>query len=133
MKYFRKLLAATAVIGLALGGRAFAQAPAAAPPPAQALMKIDTQSLASGYRASKVISRTVVNEAGKTVGTIEDLIIAPDTKVPWAVLSVGGFLGVGTKYVVIPFDQLVITAKSVVLPGATKASMKALPDFKFDS
>jgi VIT1/CCC1 family predicted Fe2+/Mn2+ transporter len=41
------------------------------------------------------------NEAKETVGTIDDLIVTPTEKVPFAVLSVGGFLGMGTKYVVV--------------------------------
>jgi hypothetical protein len=47
------------------------------------------------------------------------------------VLSVGGFLGLGTKYVVVPFGSLHIQDKKVVLPGATKDALKALPEFKY--
>lgn len=35
----------------------------------------------------------MVNEANETVGKIDDLIVTPTDKVPFAVLSVGGFLG----------------------------------------
>ena len=45
----------------------------------------------------------MVNEANETVGTIDDLIVTPGGQAPYAVLSVGGFLGMGTKYVVVPF------------------------------
>ena len=48
-----------------------------------------------------MVGGTVVNE---TVGTIDDLILTPNEKVPFAVLSVGGFLGMGTKYVVVPYS-----------------------------
>jgi hypothetical protein len=58
-------------------------------------MKVDPQSVATGYRTSKVVGSTVVNEANETVGTIDDLIVTPSEKVPFAVLSVGGFLGMG--------------------------------------
>jgi hypothetical protein len=74
---------------------------------------------------------TVVNEANETVGTIDDLIVTPSEKVPFAVLSVGGFLGMGTKYVVVPYSSLQVRDKKMVLPGATKESLKALPDFKY--
>ena len=60
-------------------------------------MKVDPQSLATGYRTSKVVGSTVINEANETVGTIDDLIVTPGEKVPFAVLSVGGFLGMGTN------------------------------------
>ena len=38
-------------------------------------MKVDPQILAAGYRTSKVVGATVVNEANETVGTIDDLIV----------------------------------------------------------
>ena len=75
---------------------------------------------------------TVVNEANETVGTIDDLIVVPSEKVPFAVLSVGGFLGMGTTYVVVPFSALDLNEKRVLLRGATKDSLKGLPPFKYN-
>jgi sporulation protein YlmC with PRC-barrel domain len=94
-------------------------------------MKVDPQSLATGYRTSKVVGATVVNEANETVGTIDDLIVTPTEKVPFAVLSVGGFLGMGTKYVVVPYSALKVGDNRMVLSGATKESLKNLPEFKY--
>jgi PRC-barrel domain len=94
-------------------------------------MKVDPASLTTGYRTSKVVGSTVVNEANETVGTIDDLIVTPSEKVPFAVLSVGGFLGLGTKYVVVPYNSLQVRDKKMMLPGATKDSLKALPEFKY--
>jgi hypothetical protein len=96
-------------------------------------MKVDPATLATGYRTSKVVGSTVVNEADVTVGTIDDLIVTPGEKVPFAVLSVGGFLGIGTKYVVVPFSSLQVKDKKMVLPGATKDSLMALPEFKYNT
>jgi len=76
-------------------------------------------------------SRSVVNEAGESVGTIDDLIVTPNEKVPFAVLSVGGFLGIGTKYVVVPYSALEVNDKRMMLRGATKESLKSLPEFKY--
>ena len=97
------------------------------------LMKVDPQSLATGYRTSKVVGSTVVNEANETVGTIDDLIVTPGGQAPYAVLSVGGFLGLGTKYVVVPFSSLQMQNNKIVLPGATKDALKALPEFRYKS
>ena len=85
-----------------------------------------------GLSVSKVVGSTVVNEANETVGTIDDLIVTPSEKVPFAVLSVGGFLGMGTKYVVVPYSALK-SGQENGLPGATKDSLKALPEFKYAS
>jgi hypothetical protein len=95
-------------------------------------MKVDPASLAAGCRTSKVVGSTVVNESKQAVGTIDDLIVTPTEKVPFAVLSVGGFLGMGTKYVVVPFSSLQVKDRQMVPPGATRDSLEALPAFKYN-
>jgi hypothetical protein len=50
------------------------------------------------------------------------------------VLSVGGFLGIGDKYVAVPYSDLKIGRDGnslKVTTDATKESLKALPDYKF--
>jgi len=123
------LLAGSAVLAAALSGPAFSQGT----PQTLSLMKVDPQSVATGYRTSKVVGSTVVNGANETVGTIDDLIVTPNEKVPFAVLSVGGFLGMGTKYVVVSFSALQVQDKKMVLTGATKESLKSLPEFKYSN
>jgi sporulation protein YlmC with PRC-barrel domain len=97
------------------------------------LVRVDVKSLETGYRTSKVVGASVTNEAGETIGKIDDLIVTPNDKIPYAVISVGGFLGVGTRYVVVPYTSLDIREKSMLLRGATKDSLKALPEFKYQS
>ena len=122
------LLAGAAILA-ALSGPAFSQGA----PQTLSLMKVDPQSVATGYRTSKVVGSSVVNEANETVGTIDDLIVTPNEKVPFAVLSVGGFLGVGSKYVVVSLSALQVKEKRIMLPGATKDSRKSLPEFKYST
>jgi hypothetical protein len=110
-----------------LGGQALAQGAKQT----VALTKVDPASLATGYRTSKVVGSIVVNEANDTVGTIDDLIVTPTDKVPYAVVSVGGFLGMGTRYVVVPYSAFEMNEKRMMLRGATKDSLKALPEFKY--
>lgn len=122
------------IVGAAsLAVLAAAPAYAQGTPQTVTLMKVDPQSLATGYRSSKVVGSTVVNEANETVGTVDDLIVTPSGQAPYAVLSVGGFLGLGTKYVVVPFTSLKIVDKKIVLPGGSKDALKALPEFKYTS
>jgi sporulation protein YlmC with PRC-barrel domain len=97
------------------------------------LVKVDVVKVSTGYRASKVLGSSVVNEAGDTVGKIDEIIVGPDGKAPFVVLSVGGFLGVGDKLVALPYEQMRTDGKKIVLPGATKDSLKALPEFKYSS
>ena len=97
------------------------------------LTKVDVVKIATGYRASKVIGSSVVNEANDTVGKVDDIIIGQDGKSPFVVLAVGGFLGMGNKLVVLPYEQLKTTGDKILLPGATKDALKALPEFKYAS
>ncbi|MGB3865612.1 MAG: PRC-barrel domain-containing protein [Xanthobacteraceae bacterium] len=124
-----KILAGSALLAASLGGPAFSQGS----PQTVTLTKADPASLATGYRTSKVVGSTVVNEANETIGTIDDLIVTSSEKVPFAVLSVGGSLGVGSKYVVVPFSSIQVKDKKMVLAGATKDSLKALPEFKYNT
>ena len=123
------VLAGAALIVAALSGPAFSQGA----PQTVSLMKVDPQSIATGYRMSKIVGSTVVNEANVTVGTINDLIITSSEKVPFAVLSVGGFLGMDKKYVVVAFSSLEVQDKRIVLPGATKESLTNLPEFEYNN
>jgi len=123
------LFAGAAVMVAAMSGPVYSQGK----PQTVTDMHVDMKALATGYRASKVVGSTVVNEANETVGTIDDLIVTPSDKVPFAVLSVGGFLGMGTKYVVVPYNSLQPHNKQMLLPGATKESLKTLPDFKYST
>jgi hypothetical protein len=127
----RHVLAIAAVITAALAAPAFVLAQGA--PQTVNLTKVDVVQVATGYRASKVIGASVVNEANDTVGTVDDIIIGQDGKSPFVVLSVGGFLGMGTKLIVLPYEQLKATENKLLLPGATKDSLKNLPEFKYAS
>ena len=97
------------------------------------LAKVDVQKLAAGYRASKVIGSSVVNEENEVIGKIDDLLVSLDGKEPYAVLSIGGFLGMGTHLVAVPYETLKSADDKIVLPGGTKNSLRMLPEFKYAS
>jgi hypothetical protein len=52
-----------------------------------------------GWRASRVVGATVFSDGNERIGTISDLIVTPEGGISEAVLSVGGFLGIGAKLV----------------------------------
>ena len=97
------------------------------------LTKVDVVRVATGFRASKIIGASVVNDAGDTVGKVDDVIIGEAGKSPFVVLAVGGFLGIGDKLVVLPYEQLKTMDRKIVMPGATKDALKDLPTFKYAS
>ena len=90
-----------------------------------------TEALSAGYRSSKVVGSSVVNDAKETIGKIDDLLVSRDGKQPYAVLSIGGFLGMGTHLVMVPYDTLKFAGDQVILPGGTKEGLKMLPEFKY--
>ena len=122
------LLAGAAMISVILS---FGSAGAQGTAQTVELVKVDVQTLAAGYRASKVIGSSVVNDANETIGKIDDLLVSSDGKRPYAVLSIGGFLGMGTHLVVVPYDTLRFADKKVMLPGGTKDGLRMLPEFKY--
>jgi hypothetical protein len=96
------------------------------------IAKVDVQTVAAGYRASKVIGSSVLNEANETIGKIDDLLVTRDGKEPYAVLSIGGFLGLGTHLVVVRYDSLRFDPDNkIVLPGGTKEGLTMLPAFEY--
>jgi len=97
-----------------------------------ALAKIDVVKASTGYRASKVIGASIVNDANETVGKVDDVILGDD-RASYVVLSVGGFLGVGDKLVALPYEAVRKTDDKLIMPGATKDALKALPEFKYAS
>jgi len=85
-------------------------------------------------RASKVVGASVYNDQNQSIGSIDDILMSDnDHKAGTAVISVGGFLGMGAKLVSVPFDQLKIQDDKIVMPGATKASLEGMPDYHYTS
>jgi len=96
-------------------------------------VKVDVTSVATtGFRASKLMRSDVYNRLDEKVGKVSELIIAADGKVSLAIISVGGFLGIGAKNVAVP-TQLFDVSKDgkVTLPEATKDRLKELPEFQY--
>ena len=47
-------------------------------------------------------------------------------------MSIGGFLGMGTHFVVVRYDSLKFAPDNkIVLPGATKDGLRMLPGFEY--
>jgi sporulation protein YlmC with PRC-barrel domain len=89
-------------------------------------------------RASKLIGASVYNDRNEKIGSVDDLVLGKDNKADEVVVSVGGFLGIGTKLVAVPYTQLKLgdtknasSDNKVVMPGATKESLKAQPGFNY--
>jgi len=80
-----------------------------------------------------VIGAKVRNANNDTVGTVQDIYVDAAGSIKTVVLSVGGFLGVGSKDVAMKWSDLKQSrdGKSVVLTTAfSKDQLKSMPDYK---
>lgn len=93
-----------AVVGTLL----LATAAFAAPPTAS-----ESQLKGSTWRTSKVVGLNVYNDKNENVGSINELLMDKSGNIKAAVLSVGGFLGMGSHYVAVPYDQIKFSIEPV--------------------
>ena len=92
----------------------------------------EQQVLAVGWSAKKnILGTAVYNSSNEKIGAVEDLIIAPDKAVSFAIVGTGGFLGIDRHDVAIPIGQLKLEGDKLMLPGATKEGLKVLPKFEY--
>jgi sporulation protein YlmC with PRC-barrel domain len=92
----------------------------------------DMKAVALGWSAKKqILDKDVYNDKDEKVGKVEDMIVAPDKAVSYVIIGVGGFLGMDRHDVAIPAGQLKIEGGKLMLPGATKEALKALPKFEY--
>jgi PRC-barrel domain len=82
---------------------------------------------------SKLTGSRVVNDKGEKIGTMDDFIVGRDEpRVLYAVLQVGGFLGLGKHLVVVPYETLILDPSGkITLPGGSKDELKRLPEFVY--
>lgn len=91
----------------------------------------DAASAMMGMKARDLIGRDVVNAAGREVGEIDDIVMNEQDNAIYAIVGVGGFLGLGEKDVAIPFEQLRLGADNVILMSEKGASdLKQMPSYK---
>ncbi|WP_339638191.1 PRC-barrel domain-containing protein [uncultured Sulfitobacter sp.] len=84
--------------------------------------------------ADDLIGSNVYSDAGEKIGDVDDLIVNLDGTVEGVVIGVGGFLGMGEKWVAVKMDSLsTMTDESGTLrlvSSATKTDLEAAEAFK---
>lgn len=88
------------------------------------------------YRVSRIIGTTVRNNQNENVGEVEDLIMEKGGDVKAAIISVGGFLGIGERWVAVNFDSLNLQPDGNnwrVILNTTRDQLKSAPEFKYES
>jgi sporulation protein YlmC with PRC-barrel domain len=110
------------------------------------------------YSAYKLVGINVYNQGNEKIGEVKDILLEKSGKAEKVILSVGGFLGLGERYVAVPYDQIkwvdeparsassdTKTTTGSATPtsstrkwypdhavyNATKDQLKAMPEFKY--
>ena len=92
----------------------------------------EAREVASGWSAKRqILGRAVFNDQGEKIGAVDDIIIAPDKTLTYAIIGAGGFLGVARHNVAVRVDQLTVNGDKLFLPGATKDALKQAPEFEY--
>ncbi len=81
-------------------------------------------------RMSLIMDKTVTNGLGQELGSIADVVVGPDSKVRFIILSHGGVLGIGDKLIPIPWKTVAIDEKNNrVHVDVNKKSLERAPNF----
>jgi hypothetical protein len=92
----------------------------------------ELRDVATGWSAKRqVLGQPVFNEKSEKVGTIDDIIVSPSKAISYGIVGAGGFLGVAKHDVAIPVNQFNQADGWLVLMGATKEAIKAMPPFEY--
>lgn len=134
---FKRHVALTAIGGVMLAAAAVAQtsspsnqppspqptAPStsapAAPAPAAETAKAPENNLAGQgkWRASKLMGVDIYGPDNKKVGDVTEVVFDKNGKIDLVTVGVGGFLGLGSKEVAIPFDQVQWSEEPMIAPA----------------
>jgi sporulation protein YlmC with PRC-barrel domain len=82
--------------------------------------------------ATDLIGKAVTGPNGEKLGSVQDLVVSPAGSIWAAVVSVGGFLGIGAKQVEIPYDQVQLGADRSIVVAMTRDELAAAPGFSRD-
>lgn len=84
------------------------------------------------WAASDIYKADVYDNSEHKIGEVTDLVLDRDGAIPTAVISVGGFLGVGQKDVAVPFKDLKMASrdgKDWLAIDRTKDQLKNAPAY----
>jgi hypothetical protein len=125
-------------------GQSQANAPATAQPPASTVPVTPKDAapppsvtIIGASEAHGVLGRDVRSAAGEDMGRIVDVIVDRGGHVRAAAIDFGGFLGVGSRKIVVDWNALrfgkIANKKDSITLELTKAQVAAAPEYKEDT
>ena len=79
--------------------------------------------------------QNVYDASDNAIGEISDVLLDKEGRATAVIVSVGGFLGLGTKYVSVPFNALRVTEKGgkrYLVMDTTKDALMSAPGYQYD-
>jgi len=92
----------------------------------------ELRDVTTGWSAKRtILGQPVYNDKDERVGSVDDIIIAPDKAISYAIVNAGSFLGLAKHDVAVPVSKFKLSNNKLVLAGATKDSLKDSPPFEY--
>src|SRR5882724_4663824 len=107
-------------------------APAPTATPVERTVSTGDFNVSGDMAASALLGTKVRNANKESIGKIDDIYLDKDAKTTVVVISVGGFLGVGSKDVAVKWSDLTFgqdDTSVMVTTSLTKDALTALPDY----
>jgi sporulation protein YlmC with PRC-barrel domain len=131
----KTILAIASLAGLIVATQAAAQTQTDPNPPTRVTPQTDTRVMLKLDRGSVLVGKKVENRQGENLGKIEELAVdVQNGKIAYAVLSFGGFLGLGDKLFAIPWNALTLKPDQrpddqIFIFDVSKERLKSAPGF----
>lgn len=126
---FAKHMAACLAASALLATVAFAQTPTTTTDRANMAPAAASDSSFQGdWRTSKVVGLDVYNDNNENLGSINDLLTDKSGTIKAVVIGVGGFLGMGTHLIAVPFDKIKFVNEPVAYTGAAATGSAGSPN-----
>jgi sporulation protein YlmC with PRC-barrel domain len=118
----------TVIVALSLGTGASSCAQTPAKSPTRPAVLAD-----HSLRASKLLNAPIYNAKGEEIGTIDDILVDPNTGEARAILAIGNYVGTANAMVAVPLSSVQIGSGHHVMPRATKESLGAMTPWTYRS
>jgi sporulation protein YlmC with PRC-barrel domain len=93
---------------------------------------VEADAILSGWSVKRsILRKPVFNENADKIGTIYDIVVAPDKSVSYAIIDAREFIWIPHHDVAVPVDQLDFVDGKLIFPGATRDALKAMPAFQY--
>ena len=108
---------------------ALAQSAAASAAVAPAMTPGERHDWERSHRVSKIIGSDVRTRSGEKIGDIRDLVVDNNGVIRLAIVSTGGFLGVGDRLHAVPWEALTLGPKDDHILDIDRTHLQATPGF----